>query len=60
MLQFVMLFSEILEEKITTSPTPMKKELFGEIESAVPVTTLLFLAKTMAQNRQHIIDMATG
>ena len=52
--------TEVLSEKVKTSPSADKKQLFGELESAVPVTTFLFLAKLFAKNRQHIIDLATG
>lgn len=51
---------EVLSEKVKSAPSATKKQLFGELESAVPVTTFLFLAKLFAKNRQHIIDLATG
>jgi len=51
---------EILSEKIRSSPIGNKKQLFGELESAVPVNTFLYLAKLFARNKQHIIDLATG
>ena len=52
--------TEVLAEKVKTSQSAGKKQLFGELESAVPVTTFLYLAKLFAKNRQHIIDLATG
>jgi len=51
---------EVLSEKVKTPPSSSKKQLFGELESAVPVTTFLFLAKLLARNRQHLVDLATG
>ena len=52
--------SEVLSEKLSTTPTPSKKQLLGELESAVPVSTFLYLARLLARNRDHIIDMALG
>lgn len=51
---------EVLSEKLRTTPTPSKKQLLGELESAVPVSTFLYLARLLARNRDHIIDMALG
>ena len=56
----IIISTEVLSEKVKSTPSPSKKQLFGELESAVPVTTFLFLAKLFARDRQHIIDLATG
>lgn len=51
---------EVLSEKVSTKPAGSKKELFGELESAVPGTTFLYLARYLAKHRGHVIDLAIG
>ena len=53
-------FTEVLSEKVSTKPAGSKKELFGELESAVPGTTFLYLARYLAKHRGHVIDLAIG
>jgi len=51
---------EILAAKLESKPSPMKKKAFGEIESAIPVTSFLYLAKLVARHKDDLISLGTG